>query len=1531
MFEQFNNGRSLENISKDIDGVDGKLKQYLSTCERGTATLKNFSNYQMTYKDAIVQTVPGLNTLKQGVSALGSTFKSLAINMTSMVVITMAIQAAVAIIDELIVTQQELEDKAKESTQAYEQTKNTLEDINSELETNKKKIEELQDKGSLTYVEKSELDKLMEVTRQLETQKKLTENQLKTDAMQAALDTSNVAKKYQSTSYVFGDGRSVSEDLSSARNQQYSNFDTETDFVSSHVAYYEQLNQELSKINEGTQEWSDKQAQIETEQKRFNDIMADLLSDIKTYEVVVDDIMDKDESKWSSNEQQIVRAYNYAKDYYDLMFMTSDPNGYNNYKFEDIFDKDGIELTKDEVIELFNAGKDLDLSQYPNLKAAIEEVSFACEEGKDNFSMFEQEANALADSLSNVSLDLDIADGMSDTVTVLEGMAEKLSTLADLQDALGKSFSLSREEALAFADVYPELLQLGEVTSKGLMQFNSDEVKNFIEGKQAEINADATSRETQLLNAKETLVAKVAECDAKLSLAESVANGELQLNTEQIELMAQGRQELINYLIDLGVTQVDAERAATAAMNGDMELYDKYTADVSSNVATNLATALSNAATNSKINANGMISNANAANKAYASLATQISAAAEGKVTGVSNVSAGATGVITGKFNTVTTTKGSTFADFKKAEASNFQLKDYIDEIELDRSNYLEAIDKIDAQIALIHTQSQSSLSSYSSGKYADKSSNKSSQKNAKEFSKVIDWISVAIDNLKSKVTQLGNTASSVYKTWSVRNNALSKQMTALVDLLEVQQVNYGAYMAQADSVGLSSYYKDLVQNGGIKIETITDENLAERIEDYQKWYDAAQECLTDIQDIEGQISDIMSDKFDNISNEFQAELDLIQKRSDNISKMVDINEKKGLMASARYYDYLKSVEQENIALMESERNQLKSVLDEAVQNKTIAQYSEKWYEMVNAIREVDSALLDANDSLLEFINSSRQVKWDTFDYLQDKVTNLSTEVDFLASLFENKKLYEQNGSFTSDGDALIGLRGINYNIYMQQANDYANSIKELDNEFKNDSLNTDYLERREELIKLQQELIESANGEIDAMKDLVSDGYETLLDYVQQLIDKRLELLQTERDYYNFQKEIEQRTNDVAQIEKTLKSYENDDSEEIKKTVQELKIQLQEAKDNLEEAEYDKYISDQEALFDMLSTQMEEWINIRLDNIDALLSDIITNINENSTTIGDTIKETAESVGYTLSDDFSNIFKNSLGVGSDVYNIISSYNNNFSSTMTGVQNTLNNIKIGVDAMVSKANAEAEAAKQAEIAKQQATQQTQSSSSNTNTSLNNNTSNSSSSSSGSKPNGATNSDLKSIFKYKKDNYNKSKLNRYTSIVDALKYFDFDSSFTLRGQYFKKLNGSGTYTGTPKQNTWLLSKFRNIMGYSNGGIVGGLKNVIKANGDDSLSINTLEKGETVLPKTMTPEWKELIGSLPSLNAIVDMEGSTEKSTLIESMNFSVVLPNVENYEKFKKTLLSDNMFDKWLLTSVNNALTNGSKTNKNRYK
>ncbi len=157
--------------------------------------------------------------------------------------------------------------------------------------------------------------------------------------------------------------------------------------------------------------------------------------------------------------------------------------------------------------------------------------------------------------------------------------------------------------------------------------------------------------------------------------------------------------------------------------------------------------------------------------------------------------------------------------------------------------------------------------------------------------------------------------------------------------------------------------------------------------------------------------------------------------------------------------------------------------------------------------------------------------------------------------------------------------------------------------------------------------------------------------------------------------------------MKKQLSAYENDFSEETRAKVQKLTVELAKSEEELAEAEYDQYISDQKKLLDELYTSYSELLNQRLDNVDALIGDMITAVNDNSGSINETLTTTADNVGYTMTTNMQNIWN---GATNALDGTISKYGDDFSTKFTAVQSVLSSIQANTAAMVAASDEEAQ-------------------------------------------------------------------------------------------------------------------------------------------------------------------------------------------------------------------------------------------------
>jgi hypothetical protein len=715
----------------------------------------------------------------------------------------------------------------------------------------------------------------------------------------------------------------------------------------------------------------------------------------------------------------------------------------------------------------------------------------------------------------------------------------------------------------------------------------------------------------------------------------------------------------------------------------------------------------------------------------------------------------------------------------------------------------------------------------------------KDTKDTTEDFEETFDLIEIAISRIERAIDQLDQKANRTYKSWSSRNSNLTKEITRVNEEINLQNKAYNKYMAAANAVGLSSKWKNKVKDGSIDISTIKDEAIAEKIKDYQSWYEKALACKDAILDLQDAEAELYKQKFDNIvskyddklgvidnkissieqdieqsnytsaigsnqgnykklvgqennniaqleakNKELQAQLDksvkdgvitkysedwysmreeidattlAIKESTTNISQYyrdmfdevstkydailqgyehtetmlneyISQAEAQGHIVSEKYYNALINNEKQNILQLKKEQSALIKARDEAVKSGAIKKNSAEWYGMCQEIDSVTQAIEEGRTSLIEYNNAIREIDWSVFDLIQERISDVTAESEFLIELMSNDKLFDDKGKLTGQGAATMGLHALNYNTAMYQSDEYGKEIASLDKQIAKDPYDQELINRRRELIELQRESILAAEDEKQAIKDLVQEGIDKELDALQELIDKKNESLESEKDLYEYQKKVQEQTENIASLRKQIGAYENDNSEEAKAKLQELRVSLSDAETELKETEWDKYIQDTEQILDTFYTEYETTLNTRLDNVDYLLEQVVTGINASATaeseynasllaslgaegtlasalgvegaiasaivnvtgengSIKNILNKEVTAVGTTLSSAMNNIWNTGDG---NIKSVLSTYGTNFQNQQTTTNTVLNGIKVSVDKMANASDKEAE-------------------------------------------------------------------------------------------------------------------------------------------------------------------------------------------------------------------------------------------------
>lgn len=808
--------------------------------------------------------------------------------------------------------------------------------------------------------------------------------------------------------------------------------------------------------------------------------------------------------------------------------------------------------------------------------------------------------------------------------------------------------------------------------------------------------------------------------------------------------------------------------------------------------------------------------------------------------------------------------------------------------------------------------------SSGSSGSGSDSSSEPSPQ-DFNWVERLLSKISKAYDRLKNKVAD-------TTRTWLNRNNALSDSMETLLSEINAQSSAYDFYMDRFNSYDLSDYYKDQIANGSFNIETIYDDDLKDAISDCQDLYDKAQDAADSVQSLNIELRQLAKTRFDNIQSQFEEVLGKVNSIKDLYGKDNDLLEEQGWFSSTLLNNSMMEQEQKNLAKLEQERDALTKALNSAMASGKIEAESEDWYSMQSAIDDCTSSIYDAKKALVEYDNAIRQINWDAFDRTRDDVSNLIDETQFLVDLLKDEDITDDNGNMNDNGKAAQALIAQKYQLYLNQAKAYKDETLKINEELANDPYDKELLDRKQELIKAQQEAINSSISEKEALKDLVQEGYDTFLDKLDEVIQKYKDLMSQQKDAYDYEKSIAEKTKALNALEKQYSAVQGDNSEEGKKNIQQLKDQINTAKDDLKDTEYEKLISDTQAILDELQDNAKNWLDQRIDEFDVTMQEIIDQSNENATNISETITSTAENYGYKLSESMASIWStNASNITNGINSVLGDFSNKFVEGNNAINKVCGDINAAVQGLLANSNAEAQRVAD-EIARQQAEQNANtdggySDGGGSSTDDWSDNWDSSGSDSGSSDDGGSDG---VNWIYSPDSYPKDRLNIENSIVDRIKWHDYDSSFSARAGYYEQMGNDDPYYGTSEQNIQMLEYMKSHGLKKGSKSAPGCLTLTDEQGLGSEvifskkygTLRKLDAGDMVFNADQVEKLWNLSKGMPNMFVdnlganipdISNISNNLANKVDVEFGDVTLSLPNVKNYEDFMKQMVSDKRF------------------------
>ena len=438
-------------------------------------SLDDVKNAQNAARQSAIAYNNGLEQMTIGAKAANIALEGLnmAANMIAGMLIAEGIQLAVTAIDNYIHRVEKANEAMDEAVSEYDSAKTALKDTTSQLEEQNKRIDELNKKDKLTYVEQEELDKLKEATRQLELQKNIEEKEKANSAREAADKTVTAFNKQYGKGDI--DKNAVDTQLAQSKAtgvfQEARNSDDIVGNLASFEYYTEQMEKTQKRYNKALKSGSKDDIKYYEENLQdcidtvdeyttsLNNNIEDLTKKKNNLQDAYDNAVKKKSNgeSLSSDEKNTISKYQEIADIIKLIYSYTDKAGWNNSQISEIFNTNGIEKSKEDLKQLAQEGKltEEELQKYPNLMNAINNAEFLGEKDS-NLKVFCDDLNAGVDAIEDTG---NAADSAADSAA---------ASIASFDEAWLNLKNTDDSDLKGAADDLLDLANAGQLTGNAL-------------------------------------------------------------------------------------------------------------------------------------------------------------------------------------------------------------------------------------------------------------------------------------------------------------------------------------------------------------------------------------------------------------------------------------------------------------------------------------------------------------------------------------------------------------------------------------------------------------------------------------------------------------------------------------------------------------------------------------------------------------------------------------------------------------------------------------------------------------------------------------------------------------------------------------------------------------------------------------------------------------------------------------------------------------------------------------------------------
>jgi len=425
-----------------------------------------------------------------------------------------------------------------------------------------------------------------------------------------------------------------------------------------------------------------------------------------------------------------------------------------------------------------------------------------------------------------------------------------------------------------------------------------------------------------------------------------------------------------------------------------------------------------------------------------------------------------------------------------------------------------------------------------------------------------------------------------------------------------------------------------------------------------------------------------VEDAFQSLMDYYDNRISANQAKYDQIQNDIDFLEAQGKMADANYY-------KDQIALLTEGEESKEAFLEAKLQGAADRlreleaagkEGSDEWWEAAQIYNDTLSELDDVRDMVLDLQDAIGNLEWSKFEELNSRLDDLAGKLETIRDLIApdgEEDWFDDEGNWTEKGVAVLGSYVQSLEYYRNGLNEASKALETFQSKEYNKAnakwfadnygihSEQEYYDYLQKLTDEQYNYASSVSdteqdiaGMWESQVDAVEEYFGTLIESYQDYIENVKEALDAERDLYDFKKNVQKQSKDIAALERRIASLSGSTNASDVAERRKLEAELYDSRESLNDTYYDHSKQSQQEALEAESIAYEETMNRFVENLrtnlDLALQDMdtfIQGVTSAVTVNAPTILDTYNSLGIALDSAIVDPWQSAIdAMGEDGY-----------------------------------------------------------------------------------------------------------------------------------------------------------------------------------------------------------------------------------------------------------------------------------------